>query len=243
MSTPTLGQFTSFADDAWLHGLGCDWMDDTEAHLFAGSAEELFQHLADKLGTERYIDPSARISPYANIGERAIIGPGAVVNEFSTVRERTVLSCGVHVGYGCEVSRSVLLERAVLAHRVTLAIAVAGRYTHLAAGVMAFNMRLWQPDPLHPSAPVRIRLLDGTVAETGRAKIGAVFGDGVRSAANVTAGPGTLIGAHTVLYPGVQLGSEEVPACSVVRPQQGATALSIEPRRDPIPVTSERRTA
>ncbi|MEU3566853.1 transferase [Kitasatospora sp. NPDC036755] len=230
MSEPLLGQFTSFAADPWLHELGCDWMDKTPAHLFPQACEKLFEELAERLGTDQYIHPTACISPHANIVGRVIIGPGAVVHEFSTVRERAVLSRGVHVGFGCEVSRSVLLERAVLAHRVCLAIGMVGRHAHLAAGVMAYNMRLWNPDPLNPTVPVRIRLADGTTAETGRPKAGVVFGDRVRAAANATAGPGALIGPDTVLYPGVQLGSEEIPAGMVVRPS--TPAVTVEPRRD-----------
>jgi tetrahydrodipicolinate N-succinyltransferase len=60
----------------------------------------------------------------------------------------------------------------------------------------------------------------GSRDATGRRKLGAILADGVATGCNSVLNPGTIVGAGTQIYTGVQLRAGVYPADSVVKLRQ-----------------------
>lgn len=176
------------------------------------------------------VHPTAWVSPLAKVGPDVVIGPGCTVHEFSTVRGHSVLSAGVQVGFGCEITNAVIGQGTRLGHQVCLGYSIVGQGAHLAAALTVASTHLWNPDMGHPDRPVTIRLGDGRSCCTGLPKFGAILGDRVRVGMHVALGPGVVVGADTVIYPGVTAASTVLPAGHVARPEFVSVCLT--PRRD-----------
>ncbi len=234
VTVPVLGDTLRLSLDPLFQEWGLGLLDDLPLVEIGGIAPVAYRLAASAIGSGPRVHPSAVVSPLANIADDVVIGPGCRVCEYSTVRDRSVLSAGVHVGYGCEVNRSVIAAGTSLGHRVGLGHSVVGRACHLSSSLTVAVCDLWSPDMLHPSRPISITMADGTLVETGKPKWGAVIGDGVRTAVNVTLGPGAVIGADCVLYGEVAVACTEIPSRSVLRPTH---RYHVEPRRDLAPLT------
>jgi bifunctional N-acetylglucosamine-1-phosphate-uridyltransferase/glucosamine-1-phosphate-acetyltransferase GlmU-like protein len=89
---------------------------------------------------------------------------------------------------------------------------ILGREVNLGAGTVLSNFR-------HDGAEIAIPRGDERVA-TGRKKLGALLGDQVATGCNSVLNPGTIVGARTHLYTGVQLRAGLWPADSVVKLRQ-----------------------
>ncbi len=60
----------------------------------------------------------------------------------------------------------------------------------------------------------------GARIETGRRKLGALLGDGVKTGCNSVLHPGVIVGRDTEIYPLVSLRSGIYPARSIVKLKQ-----------------------
>ncbi|RCG31953.1 transferase [Sphaerisporangium album] len=229
---PVLGDIVPLADDALLAAWGVaralerrplDRLGDFVGEAFAAARAVVPGPL---------VHPTAVISPLANIGPDVVIGPGCVVHEFSTVRGHSVLSAGVHVGFGCEVTNAVIGRGTRLAHQVCLGYSVVGQDVHFTAALTVASTHLWNPDMACPTRPIVIRLTGGELCVTGLAKLGALIGDRARIGMHAALGPGLILGADTVVYPGVTAAATSVPAGHIIRP--ASTTVAVLPRHQPL---------
>jgi NDP-sugar pyrophosphorylase family protein len=159
------------------------------------------------------------------IGKGTRIGAGAVlegplwIGRDVTIRPGAYLRGGVWVGDDCligaatEVKHAIFMPGARAPHLNYVGDSVLGRDVNLGAGTILSNFR-------HDGRLVRIPGA-GTAGETtGRRKLGAVLGDGVKTGCNCVLHPGTVVGARTEVYPGVQLRAGVYPADSIVKLRQ-----------------------
>ncbi len=180
--------------------------------------------------------PSERIevglSPDVHlIGDRIVIGkgtrilPGAVIEGpiyigAAYLRGGVWLEDGALVGANTEVKRAILLAGAKAPHLPYVGDSILGRDVNLGAGTILSNFR-------HDGAEIVIPWAGGRLA-TGCRKLGALLGDSVQTGCNCVLHPGSIVGARTALYPGVQLRSGVVPAGVLVKLRQELEIIEVE---------------
>jgi bifunctional UDP-N-acetylglucosamine pyrophosphorylase/glucosamine-1-phosphate N-acetyltransferase len=185
---------------------------------------------------------AGRVHPAAHLlGDRIFLGkgsrvaPGAVlegplwIGEDVEIRVGAYLRGGCWVGDACVVGANVEMKRAILlpgahaAHLNYVGDSILGRDVNLGAGVILSNFRHDGSEISIPHAGARL--------STGRRKFGAVVGDAVAIGCNAVLNPGTIVGARSQIYTGVQLRSGVYPADSLIKLRQEAT---IEPLRSSV---------
>ena len=206
--------------------------------VFAGSydAERPWTLLDEPLEALLAALPSAeilgRVHPGAHlVGDRIVIGkgsriaPGAVVEgpvwigEDVEIRVGAYLRGGCWVGDNCVVGANVEMKRAILfpgahaAHLNYVGDSIVGCDVNLGAGVILSNFR-------HDGKSIEIPTGDGDRLATGKRKLGAILGDGVAVGCNSVLNPGTIVGARTQIYTGVQLRSGIFAADSLIKLRQ-----------------------
>jgi bifunctional N-acetylglucosamine-1-phosphate-uridyltransferase/glucosamine-1-phosphate-acetyltransferase GlmU-like protein len=124
------------------------------------------------------------------------------------------------VGANTELKRAILLPGAKAPHLNYAGDSILGAAVNLGAGTILSNFR-------HDGQEIRIATADGPLA-TGRRKLGALLGDGVQTGCNCVLHPGSMVGAGTQIYPGVQLRAGIYPEKSLIKLRQ---ELDIEPLR------------
>jgi bifunctional N-acetylglucosamine-1-phosphate-uridyltransferase/glucosamine-1-phosphate-acetyltransferase GlmU-like protein len=125
------------------------------------------------------------------------------------------------VGHASECKTAVFLDGAKAPHFAYVGDSVLGAEVNLGAGVRLANLKVLP-------GTILIRRPDGERIDTGLRKLGAVLGDGVQIGCNTVTAPGTVIGRHTVVYPGLSISGLVAPR-SVV---SGRPELEIRPWRD-----------
>jgi NDP-sugar pyrophosphorylase family protein len=182
-----------------------------------------------------------RIHPSAHLlGDRIVVGkgsriaPGAVlegpvwIGEDVEVRVGAYVRGGCYIGNRCVVGANVEMKRAILfdgahaAHLNYVGDSILGRDVNLGAGVICSNFR-------HDGIEISIPWNGGKLA-TGRRKLGAIVGDGVAVGCNTVLNPGTIVGARTRIYTGVQLRSGVYAADSLVKLRQEIDVRPIDRR-------------
>ena len=216
---------------------------------FAGSYDPLrpWALLDDPLDELLAALPSAeilgRVHPGAHLlGDRIVLGkgsriaPGAVVEgpiwigEDVEIRVGAYLRGGCWVGDGCVVGANVEMKRAILfpgahaAHLNYVGDSILGRDVNLGAGVILSNFR-------HDGKLIEIPAGNGERLATGKRKLGAILGDGVAVGCNSVLNPGTIVGARTQIYTGVQLRSVLYPADSLIKLRQEISIVENVTRR------------
>jgi NDP-sugar pyrophosphorylase family protein len=180
---------------------------------------------------ERFVDgwdvaSTARISPRAEIGHFVRIGEGTVVEPFATIkgpawigdqctirsgaylREGVIAGDGVMFGNSCEFKNCLLFDHAEVPHFNYVGDSILGYKAHLGAGVILSNVRL--------DRDTVIVDVDGERISSELRKFGAIVGDYAEIGCNSVLSPGSLIGRHSVLYPGSQWRGS-LPSGSVVK--------------------------
>lgn len=159
------------------------------------------------------------------IGKGTRIGPGAVleaplwIGRDVLIRPGAYVRGGVWIGDDCvigansEIKHAILLPGARAPHLNYVGDSILGREVNLGAGTILSNFR-------HDGEPVRIPGAGDAGESTGRRKLGAVLGDGVKTGCNCVLNPGIVVGARTEVYPGIQLRAGVYPADSIIKLRQ-----------------------
>jgi bifunctional UDP-N-acetylglucosamine pyrophosphorylase/glucosamine-1-phosphate N-acetyltransferase len=122
------------------------------------------------------------------VGEGAVVGPNAYL------RPGTSLGKGAKVGAGCEVKNSIVMNDARIPHLCYVGDSILGDGVSLGAGTITANLKF---NDSNVESRVKGRLVD-----SGQRKLGAIFGDGVKTGINVSIFPGVKIGADARIGPG-----------------------------------------
>ena len=133
------------------------------------------------LGKGSKLLPGVYIEGDVIIGENCKIGPNCYI------RGNTFIGDDCHVGQAVEIKNSILMDGVSGGHLSYIGDSIVGPEVNLGAGTITANLR-------HDNKTQKMKVGDEFV-DTGRRKLGAVFGRGVHT------------GIHTSVYPGRKLWS------------------------------------
>jgi NDP-sugar pyrophosphorylase family protein len=191
---------TEFAHRGIFEGLGCVWQaldrlpDYLESHVEAKVLGQVSPAAALEgpvlIGMGTVVEPCA-----------AIIGP-AIIGDHCRIRHGAYLRGGVLLGSGCvvghcsEIKGSIMLDGAKAPHFNYVGDSILGNGVNLGAGTVCANLRL-------DGCEVFVRTGDSKKCRigTGRRKLGAILGDGVKTGCCAVLNPGTLIGKGATVPP------------------------------------------
>lgn len=174
---------------------------------------------AHLLGDRIAIGKGSRVAPGAVLEGPLWIGEDVEVRVGAYLRGGCFIGDGAVVGANVEMKRAILLDGAHAAHLNYVGDSILGRGVNLGAGVICSNFR-------HDGTEIAIPHAGGRLA-TGRRKLGAIVGDGAAVGCNAVLNPGTILGARSQVYTGVQLRSGVYPADSLVKLKQSLEILPL----------------
>ncbi len=119
------------------------------------------------------------------IGENCDIGPGCYLRPYSSIGD------GCHIGASVEIKNSIIMKNTKVPHLTYIGDSVIGENCNFGAGTQVGNLRFDHKN-----------ILVGKI-DTARRKLGAIIGDNVATGINSSINPGTVIGADSVIGPGV----------------------------------------
>jgi bifunctional UDP-N-acetylglucosamine pyrophosphorylase/glucosamine-1-phosphate N-acetyltransferase len=132
---------------------------------------------------------TARIRSGAYIEGPVFIDEGADVGPNCFIRAGTSLGRNVRVGNACEVKNSVIMDGTHIGHLSYVGDSVFGEKCNLGAGTVTANLRF-------DDGIVKMMIKDQVVS-SGRRKLGAIFGDNVKTGIKSLFMPGVKVGANT----------------------------------------------
>ena len=122
------------------------------------------------------------------IGENCDIGP----NTF--MRKHTSIGDGVSVGNAVELKNSIIMDNTNVNHLSYVGDSIIGSECNIAAGTNIANLRF-------DDGNVKVNV-KGDKIDSGRRKMGVVFGDGVKTGINSSFNPGVKIGVNSKIGAG-----------------------------------------
>ena len=131
-----------------------------------------------------------------------------------------IVGNGAVLGNSCEFKNCIVFDEAQVPHFNYVGDSIIGYKGHLGAGVILSNVKLDRSEITISSK--------GGMIPTGLKKFGAIIGDHAEIGCNAVLSPGSIIGRHTIIYPGAQWRGV-APENSIVRFRQ---ALDVIPRHD-----------
>jgi bifunctional UDP-N-acetylglucosamine pyrophosphorylase/glucosamine-1-phosphate N-acetyltransferase len=140
------------------------------------------------------------------IDEEADIGPNCYVRPFTSIGRE------VRVGNACEIKNSIIMDTTHVGHLSYVGDSILGERVNLGAGTITANYRL---DAGSIKVMVKDKLLD-----SGRKKLGAVLGDGVKTGINALLMPGVKVGNETWIGPNVMVKRDLPPKSRVFLKQE-----------------------
>ena len=190
------------------HTLARPWLEHTEYPWeILSEIPTIIRTLGEGLDPARYDNPAEGvwIAKTATVAPTAHVGAPAIIGEHTEVRQGAFIRGGALVGEGCVVGNSTELKNCILfdgvqvPHYNYVGDSVLGYKSHLGAGAITSNVK-------SDRTPVTIKPVAGCEGAfdpipTGRKKLGAMLGDFVEVGCNSVLNPGTVIGAHTHIYP------------------------------------------
>jgi len=201
---------TPFAKGAWV-GISYPW-DLLEANRSALDSDEEVRdgetevgvHLKGSVSLAKgsIVKSGSYIEGPVYVGEGAVVGPNAYL------RPGTSLGRGVKVGAGCEVKNSIAMDEAKIPHLCYVGDSVLGHGVSLGAGTITANLKF---NDSNVESRVKRQMVD-----SGQRKLGAIFGDGVKTGINVAIFPGVKIGADAWIGPGTIV-KADIPSQSRVK--------------------------
>jgi len=98
---------------------------------------------------------------------------------------------------------------------------ILGRRVNLGAGTKLSNLTVISvKDQLTGKRPAIMLPIDGTVYDTGLAKLGAIMGDDAQTGCNSVLNPGVLLGPRCLVYPNASLPKGFYPADTIIKLRQ-----------------------
>lgn len=169
-----------------------------------------------------YLHPTVRLPHVCTINGPAWIGANTEIRPGAFIRGHVIVGDGCVLGNSCEFKNALLMDRVQVPHFSYVGDSILGNQTHLGAGVILSNLRLDQQ-------PIRLHLPDGTIADTGLRKFGALLGDGAEVGCNAVLQPGAILGRRALVHPLTSF-SGVLGEAMIAAPR--ARAVDIVPRRD-----------
>lgn len=142
----------------------------------------------------------SRILPGTVIEGPVVIGPNSQIGPNAYIRGATSIGANCYVGNGAEVKNSIIYNNSCISRQCYVGDSIIGTHVTLGAGTSTENHR---HDGRH-----HISMIQGKPVNTGRLKLGAILGDGVRTGVNTSLGAGVKIGIARTTAPGSYVGKD-----------------------------------
>lgn len=139
-----------------------------------------------------WIAKDATVFDSAYIGAPCIIDHGATVRHCAFIRESAIVGKGATVGNSVELKNVILFDDVETPHYNYVGDSVLGWHAHMGAGSITSNVKADRKNVVVHGEPEM---------ETGRRKFGAILGDYAEIGCNAVLNPGTIVGAHSNVYP------------------------------------------
>lgn len=136
----------------------------------------------------------SRILPGTVIEGPVLIGPNSQIGPNAYIRGATSIGANCYVGNGAEVKNSIIYHNSYISRQCYVGDSIIGTHVTLGAGTCTENHR---HDGRH-----HISMIQGKPVNTGRLKLGAILGDGVRTGVNTSIEAGVKIGIARTTTPG-----------------------------------------
>ena len=142
----------------------------------------------------------SRILPGTVIEGPVIIGPNSQIGPNAFIRGATSIGANCFVGNGAEVKNSIVYNNSYISRQCYVGDSIIGTHVTLGAGTCTENHR---HDGRH-----HVSMIQGKPVNTGRLKLGAILGDGVRTGVNTSIEAGVKIGIARTTQPGSYIGKD-----------------------------------
>ena len=157
-----------------------------------------------------WVANSATVAPTACLNGPLIIDEEAEIRHCAFIRGNAIVGEGAVVGNSTELKNVVLFNKVQVPHYNYVGDSILGYKAHMGAGSITSNVK-------SDKKLVVVKTPEGNI-ETGIKKFGAMLGDEVEVGCGSVLNPGTVVGAHSNIYP---LSSVRgvVPAGSIYKKQ------------------------
>ncbi|MCQ2509858.1 MAG: UDP-N-acetylglucosamine pyrophosphorylase [Lachnospiraceae bacterium] len=155
--------------------------------------ESLSEEEYDKVGENIWIAKGVSVAPTASITGPCIIGKGTEVRPGAFIRGSVIVGEGCVVGNSTELKNVVLFNSVQVPHYNYVGDSILGYKSHMGAGSITSNVKA-------DKTLVVVKGEDEQIA-TGLKKFGAMLGNYAEIGCNSVLNPGTVIGAHSNVYP------------------------------------------
>ncbi|MBT3470678.1 MAG: UDP-N-acetylglucosamine diphosphorylase [Opitutae bacterium] len=145
-----------------------------------------------------FLSEGLQLPPFGVIEGPAYIGPECELRPGVFIRGNVIAGRGCVLGNSCEYKNCLLMDDVQTPHFNYVGDSILGNRTHLGAGVILSNLRLDQQY-------VIVKTPEGSIC-TGLKKLGGILGDGAEVGCNTTIQPGTILGRHAAVFPGIAYG-------------------------------------
>ncbi|MBQ8208699.1 MAG: UDP-N-acetylglucosamine pyrophosphorylase [Clostridia bacterium] len=162
---------------------------------------EFILEYGESLSMEKYDSPcdgvwiakSAKVSPLATISAPCVIGENTEVRQCAFIRGKALVGDGCVIGNSVELKNCIISDGCQVPHFNYVGDSILGYKSHMGAGSVTSNVK-------SDKTLVSVKFGDEKI-ETGLKKFGAMLGDFVEVGCNSVLNPGTVIGAHSNVYP------------------------------------------
>ncbi len=149
--------------------------------------------LATLSGTIR-LGNGSRVLSGSVIEGPVLIGPNSVIGPNAYIRGASSIGANCYIGNGAEVKNSIVYNNTYISRHCYVGDSIIGTHVTLGAGTCTENHR---HDGRH-----HVSMIRGKAVNTGRLKLGAMLGDGVRTGVNTSIEAGIKIGIARMTTPG-----------------------------------------
>lgn len=157
--------------------------------------KNVFIHKSAVISGNVFLDAGVKILENTKILGPVYIGKGTIIGQNCLIRESMVGENCV-IGYSTEIARSYIGNNSWF-HTNYIGDSIISSNVSLGAGTVFANLKLKEN-----SIKSQVR---GKLVDTGKVKLGAVIGSGVRIGINASIMPGVKIGKNSVVGPSVML--------------------------------------
>ena len=147
----------------------------------------------DCLDNDVWIAKGVKIAPTATVNGPCIISEDAEIRPGAFIRGNVIIGKGCVIGNSTELKNCILFDSVQVPHFNYVGDSILGYKVHLGAGAVTSNVK-------SDRSLVTFKINDERI-ETGRKKFGALLGDFVEVGCNSVLNPGTVVGAHSNVYP------------------------------------------
>lgn len=178
-----------------------DFLEKMENNIEGEIEDNVTVHGPLHLGKGSIVRSGCYIQGPVFIGENCDVGPNTYLRPYAC------LCNNVDVGNAVEIKNSIIMDGTNVNHLSYVGDSVIGVNCNLGAGTNLANLRF---DDKHVKVTVKEKRID-----SGLRKLGAIFGDGVKTGINTSVNPGVKIGNGSFINAGCVL-YEDIESNSLV---------------------------